>query len=424
MSETTLIALALVIFGWSVGSEWFAERNLSGPLLFLGAGLLLANPSWGVVSVDVESATVHHLAEITLALLLFADASAVPLAAARRDLPLTARLLGLGLPLTIALGIAMALVLFPSLPVALAGLVAASLAPTDAALSASVIADERLPLRVRRVLNVESGLNDGIATPVVTFCIASAATALGVVAHTYDSGVGAFGELAIGVATGGLLALVGGGVVRITHARGWMDHGSRRLATLALAVMAFLIAGEVGGNPFVSAFIGGLVFGASARADAPAAVELTELTGTLLSLVLWFIFGAGFVVPAFEEIDLRTALYAILSLTVVRMVPVAISLLGSGTSRQATAFVGWFGPRGLASVVFGLLIVEELPTDDPGVQTVLAVIVLTVLLSVLAHGVSGRPLSRWMAGQAEPDARSGEVATRPRAPFGQAPTAD
>jgi NhaP-type Na+/H+ or K+/H+ antiporter len=393
MSATTLIALALVVFGWSVGSEWFAERNLSGPLLFLGAGLLLANPSWGVVSVDVESATVHHLAEITLALLLFADASAVPLAAARRDLPLTARLLGLGLPLTFALGIAVALVVFPSLPVALAGLIAASLAPTDAALSASLIADERLPLRVRRVLNVESGLNDGIATPVVTFCIASAATALGVVGHTYDSGVGAFGELAIGIATGALLALVGGGVVRITHARGWMDHGSRRLATLALAVMAFLIAGEVGGNPFVAAFIGGLVFGASARADAPAAVELTDLTGTLLSLVLWFIFGAGFVVPAFEEIDLRTALYAILSLTVVRMLPVAISLLGSGSDRRTTAFIGWFGPRGLASVVFALLAVEELGAPEGELAIAVHTIAITIVCSVVAHGVTARPFA-------------------------------
>jgi NhaP-type Na+/H+ or K+/H+ antiporter len=176
MDEATLIVLALVTFGWAILSEWSAARNLTGPLVFLVAGFLLANSSWGIVGVDIESSTVHHVAEITLALLLFADASAVSLAAARQDLPLTSRLLGIGLPLSIVAGTAVAVVVFPSLPLALAGLIAASLAPTDAALSASVIADERLPISVRRVLNVESGLNDGIATPVVTFCIAAAAS--------------------------------------------------------------------------------------------------------------------------------------------------------------------------------------------------------------------------------------------------------
>ena len=195
MNEGTVLALSIVIFGWAILAERLAARNLTGPLVFLVAGLLLANPSWGIVSVDVESSTVHHLAEITLALLLFADASAVPLAAARHDLTLTTRLLAVGLPLSILAGTALAVVLFPSFPLALAGLIAASLAPTDAALSASVIADERLPIGVRRVLNVESGLNDGIATPVVTFCIAATATALGTVTHDYDDGFGAVGQL-------------------------------------------------------------------------------------------------------------------------------------------------------------------------------------------------------------------------------------
>ena len=173
MHEDTLIALTLAIFAWAVLSRWLADRYLTGPLVLTVAGFLLANPSWGMVSIDIESSTVHRLAEATLALLLFSDASAVPVAAARRDLPLTARLLGIGLPMSIIAGTAVAVLLFPSVPLALAGLIAASLAPTDAALSASVIADERLPTRVRRVLNVESGLNDGIATPVVTVCIAS-----------------------------------------------------------------------------------------------------------------------------------------------------------------------------------------------------------------------------------------------------------
>ena len=305
MNESALVALAVVIFGWAILSDWFARHDLTGPLVFMVAGLVLANSDWGIGSVDIEGHTVHALAEVTLALLLFGDASGVPPAAARRDVPLTARLLAIGLPLSILAGTAAAVVLFPSLPLALAGVIAASLAPTDAALSAPVIADERLPARVRRILNVESGLNDGIATPVVTFCIASAAAAIGVVGDEHEDGFGALGQLLIGVGVGAAVAFIGGRLIVVARQRGWMQHGSRRLATLAVALLAFLVASEAGGNPFVSAFVGGIVFGATATTDAVESVELTELAGSLLSLVLWFIFGAGFVIPAFEDLDAR-----------------------------------------------------------------------------------------------------------------------
>jgi sodium/hydrogen antiporter len=394
MSSSTLIALSIVIFGWAIVSERFAARNLTGPLVFLVAGLLLGNSDWGIVTVEVDSSTVHVLAELTLALLLFADASAVPLAAARQDLPLTARLLVIGLPLSMITGLAMAIVLFPSLPIALAALIAASLAPTDAALSASVIADERLPIQVRRVLNVESGLNDGIATPVVTFCIASAATVLGMEAHHDEAGFSALGQLAVGVGLGGGIAFVGGRLLALAHHRDWMQPGSRRLATLALALLSFLVAAEVGGNPFVSAFVGGLAFGAVTRKASVRSVELTEIGGSLLSLVLWFIFGAGFVIPAFQDLDVAIAVYAIGSLTVVRMLPVAIALVGAGQDRATTAFIGWFGPRGLASVVFALLAAEDLGGADPRVLAAVHTIAITIVLSIVAHGLTARPLTR------------------------------
>jgi NhaP-type Na+/H+ or K+/H+ antiporter len=393
MNETALAALAVVIFGWAILSDWFARHDLTGPLVFMVAGLVLANTDWGIGSIDIEGHTVHALAEVTLALLLFGDASGVPPAAARRDLPLTARLLAIGLPLSIVAGTAAAVVLFPSLPLALAGLIAASLAPTDAALSASVIADERLPVRVRRVLNVESGLNDGIATPVVTFCIAAAATALGVIGGEHEDGFGALGQLLIGAGVGAAIAFVGGRLIVLTRQRGWMQHGSRRLATLALALLAFLVASEAGGNPFVAAFVGGIVFGATAATEAVESVELTELAGNLLSLVLWFIFGAAFVIPAFTDLDARIVLYAIASLTVVRMVPVALALLGTGQGRPTVAFVGWFGPRGLASVVFALLAVEELGNTDPRVLVAINTITVTIVFSIIAHGITGRPFA-------------------------------
>lgn len=382
----------------------FAARNLTGPLVFMIAGLLLANSSWGIVAVDIQSSTVHVMAEVTLALLLFADASVVPLARARQELPLTSRLLGVGLPLSIIAGTVLAVLLFPTLPVALAGLVGASLAPTDAALSASVIDDQRLPRAVRDVLNVESGLNDGIATPVVTYCIAAAAAVLGVTENEFEDGLGVIWQLAIGIGVGAGIALLGGRLIRLGHRRGWMQHGSRRLATLAVALLAFLVASEMNGNPFVAAFIGGLVFGATAGADAVESVELTDLGGDLLALVLWFVFGAGFILPAFEHVTGRTLLYAIASLTVVRMASVAIALVGAGQDRATTIFVGWFGPRGLASVVFALLTVEELDSGDPRVEAAVHVIAITIVFSVVAHGVTARPLAtRYVAALAAGD---------------------
>jgi sodium/hydrogen antiporter len=348
--------------------------------------------------------------------LLFGDASAVPPAAARRDLPLTGRLLAIGLPLSILAGTAVAVVLFPSLPLALAGVIAASLAPTDAALSASVIGDERLPARVRRVLNVESGLNDGIATPFVTALIAASVAVIGagVVEDTASAtGWDALIDLGGGVLIGGLVGYVGGSVVVRAQAHDWIAPGARRIAVLTLPVLAFLVADKAGVNYFVAAFVAGLGFRAGTGRDDEQATELPELIGSILSLTVWGLFGAVFLLDGLERADWRIAVYAVLSLTVVRMLPVAISMIGAGFSRPATLFIGWFGPRGLASVVFGLLIVEELPVEDPRVQTLLSTIVLTVLLSVIAHGISGRPLTAWMGCQEQPPDATTDEATVP-----------
>jgi NhaP-type Na+/H+ or K+/H+ antiporter len=227
----------------------------------------------------------------------------------------------------------------------------------------------------------------------VTFCLATAAGVLGLPGHADEAGWSALGELAGGTGLGAAIGAVGAWVLAFAHRRRWMEHGARRLATSALALLAFLVASEVGGNAFVAAFVGGLAFGAVSGRSTPESVELTELGGELLSLVLWFIFGAGFVLPAFEDSGPRVVIYALCSLTVVRMVPVAVALAGSGTGRSTTAFIGWFGPRGLASVVFALLTVEELGESDVRVLAAVHTMVVTVVLSVVAHGVSARPLA-------------------------------
>jgi NhaP-type Na+/H+ or K+/H+ antiporter len=422
VSLGALIVLVVLLFGWSVVSGRLERLDVTGPIVFVTAGLLLCNGPSAVVEVTVESHAVHGLAEVTLALLLFADAARVNPRDLRHSAGLPIRLLAVGLPLTFAFGAGLAAALLTDLPWELAALLGAVLAPTDAALSASVVADESLPESIRRSLNVESGLNDGIATPAVTAFIAAASTVIGVgaVEDTASApGTGALVDLVGGVVIGALLGYLGGVVVTRARANGWIAPGGRRIAVLMLAVLAFLVAEATGVNYFVAAFVAGLAFRAGTGEDDEEATELPELIGRVLVLAVWFVFGAGLVLDGLERVDWRIAVYSLLSLTAVRMAPVAISMIGAGFSRPATLFIGWFGPRGLASVVFGLLIVEELPVEEPHVQIVLSTIVLTVLLSVIAHGISGRPLTLWMRRQAPTSDGGNEGGViRPRSPLG------
>ena len=423
MNPDALIALLVLLLGWHVVSGRLERLDMTGPIIFVAAGLLLCNGPWAVVDITIESHAVHALAEVTLVLLLFADAAQVNPHDLRRHAGLPTRLLAVGLPLTLALGAAVAAVLLTDLPWELAALLGAVLAPTDAALSASVVSDRSLPQAIRRSLNVESGLNDGIVTPIVTALIAAAAALIGVgvVEDTASaSGRDALVDLGGGVLIGGLVGYVGGVVVARARAHGWIAPGGRRIAVLTLPFLAFLLAAETGVNYFVAAFVAGFAFRAGTGHEDEEATELPELIGRIFSLAVWAAFGAGLVLDGLERVDWRIALYAVLSLTVVRMLPVAISMIGAGFSRPATLFVGWFGPRGLASVVFGLLIVEELPVDDPRVETVVSTVVLTVLLSVIAHGISGRPLSAWMGRQEQtPEGTTDEVPILPRSPGGR-----
>ncbi|HET6985800.1 MAG TPA: cation:proton antiporter [Kribbella sp.] len=278
---------------------------------------------------------------------------------------------------------------------ALAGFVGATLAPTDAALSAQVINDRRIPMRLRRTLNVESGLNDGIVTPVVTFTLAVAAGQLGRESHdgTSDHGGGALLELAVGVIVGLAVGTASARLMTVASRRHWMTTGAGRLGTLAAALSSFALAVAFGGNGFIAAFLAGIAFGAGLdnhTVDADDAVELPELLGEVLALAVWFLFGAALVPIAIHNFGLTLLAYAVLSLTVVRIVPVAISLIGTRLDRTTVLFVGWFGPRGLASVVFALLAVEQLG-DTPVVERAVAVVALTVLMSVVLHGATAGP---------------------------------
>ena len=266
----------------------------------------------------------------------------------------------------------------------------AALAPTDAALGSAVMSDRRVPRRVRQTLNVESGLNDGIATPVVILALAGIAAAAGL---DHEGPGHVFVGLLLGVVVGIVVGAGGGAVLRVARRRGWSSDEFAGPAVLALALIAYLGAVVIDANGFVAAFVGGAAFGAFAGRGGEKEVYYVEQTCGLASMIAWFVFGAVIIPALAAGWTWRIVVYAVLSLTVVRLLPVAISLLGSGMDRATVLFVGWFGPRGLASIVFALIALEDLHGVVGPVDEVIGAIGLTVLLSVLAHGLSARPLA-------------------------------
>jgi len=374
------------VFLWSVFAARLGRVGLSSAIVFVAVGFAFTQ-IFDVLHVPAEPELVKVVAEVTLVWMLFADASAVQLTDFRRDLMVYVRLLGIGLPLTILLGglVAVALLGFGVWPALLVG---AALAPTDAALGASVMSDPTVPSRIRRVLNVESGLNDGIATPIVLVAIAGVAA---------DEGIGgvhgpghALVALLVGLLVGVLVGGAGGVLIRHARRKRWLSEELSGPATLALALLAYTGTLLVDGNGFVAAFVGGLVFGNTAGPGGEKEAYFVEQSADLAAMISWLIFGA-LAVPAIGHwFEWPVIGYALLSLTAIRMVPVALALLGSGFDRYSVAFIGWFGPRGLASVIFALLALEDL---GPAAQEVTATIALTVLLSVGAHGLTARPFA-------------------------------
>ena len=386
MDATAILVVMAAIFAWGALSARLERADLTAPIVFVALGGLLA--AVGLVDESSAPERLRPLVEVALVWVLFSDAAQVSFRDFRRDLAVYARLLGVGLPLSVLAGWALAAWLLPGLGTWLALLVGAALAPTDAALGAPVVSNPVVPSRTRRLITVESGLNDGIATPVVMLALAGAASAEGL-AHAPGLAEAA-AELAIGTVVGAVAGGAGGWLLRWARRREWVAEEFAGIAVLALAVVAYTGAVVAHGNGFVAAFCGGLAFGAAAGRRGPTELVFVEETGSLVSLLVWLAFGA-IAMPIIKDLMTLTVLvYAVLSLTLVRMVPVAIATLGSRLDRETVLFVGWFGPRGLASLVFALLALEELggPADEA-----LTVIGVTVLLSVIAHGFSAAPLA-------------------------------
>ena len=389
MSESDLAIVAALVFAWGALSARLERFDVTAPIIFVLAGLALTHGPLATLEFQPGEEPIKATAEFTLVLVLFCDASRVGVRELRADLGLYARLLGIGLPLTIGLGMLLALALPGVTDAWIALLIGAALAPTDAALGAGMMANPVVPARIRRLINVESGLNDGIATPFVSVALAGVATADHVSGAV--SVAKAVAELGLGIVVGLAVGGAGGVLIKATKARGWAAEGFAGSAVLALAVCAYACSLAVSGNGFIAAFVGGLAFGAASGRQGTPLVPFVEEAGALVSLLVWLAFGAVAVAPAVQHLTWQILVYAVASLTLIRMVPVAVALAGTRLGWPTVLFTGWFGPRGLASVVFALLALEELGAKDA--QPAVTVISVTVLLSVIVHGITAEPLA-------------------------------
>jgi NhaP-type Na+/H+ or K+/H+ antiporter len=383
--------IALSLLAYAAVSGRLEGTPVTGPMVFTAIGLLLGVDALGLIDPSVSGEPVKLLAEATLALVLFGDASRIDLKALRDEVSIPARLLGLGLPLTILAGLGAGLVLLGSLSWQEALLLAIVLAPTDAALGQAVVTLPSLPLRVRQGLNVESGLNDGICVPLFFIVLALSQADAGSVTDIAAAKLVAE-EIGYGLLAGLVAGALGAAIVVVAGPRRWIDGPWLQVVPASTAVLAYGLADGLGGSGFIAAFIAGAVFGGLRRRRGGEVGYLVEELGGLLNSVTFIVFGAILLGPAIGALTWSIALYALLSLTLVRMVPLAAAMLGTTARRPTVGFLGWFGPRGLASIVFAVIIVEEGGIVHE--STIATTAAFTVGLSVLLHGLTAAPLAR------------------------------
>lgn len=401
-----LATLALILLGFAAISGRIEGTSITAPMVFTGAGLVVGARALDLIDLEQRGSEIKLLAEATLTVVLFSDASRIDLRTLRGEAGVPARLLGIGLPLTLLTGFIAALLTLDALAWPEALLLAVILAPTDAALGQTVVTLTRLPSRVRQSLNVESGLNDGICVPLFLIVLA--------VAQAEETGAGwrsaarlVVEEIGYGALAGASAGAAAAFIVIVATRRQLIAASWLQVVPLAGAALAYGIAQPIGGSGFIAAFVGGAFFGGLRRYEGGEVSYLIEEAGALLAAVTFVVFGAVLLVPALENATLQVVFYAVLSLTLVRMLPVGIAMLGTGARRPSVAFLGWFGPRGLASIVFVLLMVEEggLPNDD----VILMTTFVAVALSVFAHGVSAAPAARRYADWLEAHPRPGRA---------------
>lgn len=380
-------AFIIVLFAYALLSERIARTPLTAPIVFTALGMMF-HPHWSrIAGAGVTGGVFLSVAELGLVLLLFTDASRTDLGVLRSIGTLPARLLSAGMPLTILLGAVAAHLVFPSLSLWEAGILAAILAPTDAGLGQIIVTSSRVPMRIRQALNVEAGLNDGLSVPFMLFFMAIAAAKIEGGASSLLQFMGE--QLGLGIVVGAAVGLIGGWLLSVANRRGYIAESFRQIAVVTLPLMCLLLAEMVEASMFIAAFVAGLAVQISFKEAGIQSVEFAEEWGQLFNLIVFCIFGMV-VMRDWRQFTLASWIYALLSLTVVRMLPVALSLIGTRLSPPTVLFMGWFGPRGLASIVLGMVYLEQ-QLHLPGEATIRFAVMATVVLSIFAHGLSAIP---------------------------------
>jgi NhaP-type Na+/H+ or K+/H+ antiporter len=384
---TLIVIFTALIFFYSMISARLERTVVTAPIAFTTAGILVS-----IITVELQVRRNRPevfllIAEVGLVLLLFTDASRTDLRVLKSIRNLPARLLSTGMLLTILFGALAALTVFRQLSIWEAGILAAILAPTDAGLGQVIVSSPRVPMRIRQALNVEAGLNDGLSVPFMLFFIGMAGA--GIEGQRASLTRFVVEQLGYGAVIGIAIGLTGGWLLGLARRKEWIAESWRQLGVVALPLLCLLVSESAGASMFIAAFVAGLAVQAGFKDAGKHSVEFTEEWGQLLNLSVFFLFGL-LAVQAWQQFTWWSALYAVLSLTVVRMLPVAIALIGTRLSRATVLFMGWFGPRGLASIVLGLVYLEQ-ELHQPGESTIRLAVLATVLLSILAHGLTAIP---------------------------------
>lgn len=385
----------ILVFFFTLISKRIEKTIFTAPMIFTMGGIIVYMLLPNLSNREVHNEAVLMIAELTLALLLFTDATHIDLRKLLKETTFPLRLLGIGMPLTILIGALVAVIIFPGFSIWEAALLAVILAPTDASLGQVIVKSRIVPERIRQALGVEAGLNDGLSMPFFSLFIG-----LAIAADPFSAGnwlIYTGEQIGFGLLTGIVVGWIGGWLLGEAGKRDWIDEPLQQLGLLSLAFACYGGAGLIGGNGFIAAFVGGLLVKRGFEDARFHAAEFNEAWGQLLNFFVFFIFGmiAAPLIPAFEGTML---IFAALSLTIVRMLPVAIAMLGARLKPASVLFLGWFGPRGLASIVLGLIFLEH-ESHLVYENTIIIAVAATVLLSIFAHGISALPGMKWYAKQ-------------------------